>query len=52
MQAAPCLDRPSFETALIARLVKSDKINAASAERAARVRSETGEHVESLWWRR
>ena len=48
MQAAPCVDRPSFETALIARLVKSDKINAASAERAERVRTETGEHVEAV----
>jgi general secretion pathway protein E len=45
---APCLERPDFERALIARLLKADKINPASAERAARVGAETGEHVEAV----
>jgi general secretion pathway protein E len=45
---APCFERSDFERALIARLVEADKINPASAERAARVGAETGEHVEAV----
>jgi general secretion pathway protein E len=45
---APCFERPDFERALIARLIEADKINPASAERAAKVGAETGEHVEAV----